>query len=353
VARKNRELSAEQLRQRVIERVTQAVQNYWELAYARQNLEVQKDAVQLARQQYESNRRQAEQGLLAPIEVVAAQTEVATFQQTMAIAQQALTTAENNLKQMMLDRDDSLWSTALIPEALPEPDVGPPPLKEALAQALASRPELAESSINIAINKLNVQYYKDQKKPRIDAVATFAASGLAGTQNEANPFGNFPLGEVPPHLLGGNRQSLANIWDGRYPTAKVGLQISLPLRNRTAAANAANALAESRRLEIVKKQLEMFVEADVRNALEQWNSARTRYDAAIIARQAAEEQFASERRQFQAGTSTVFLVFQRQNSFIAARSSEVRARANLAEAIANVDRATARTMETYQINLEP
>ena len=32
VARKNRELSSEQLRQRVIERVTQAVQYYWELA---------------------------------------------------------------------------------------------------------------------------------------------------------------------------------------------------------------------------------------------------------------------------------------------------------------------------------
>ena len=253
----------------------------------------------------------------------------------------------------MLDREDPLWNPALVPESLSNPDAEPPPLKNALAQALESRPELTESSLNIAISKLNAQYYKDQTKPRIDAVVTFAASGLAGTQNDANPFGNFPMGEVPPHLLGGNRQSLANIWDGRYPTAKVGVQISLPLRNRTAEANAANALTEKRRLEIVKNQLERFVEADVRNALEQWNSARTRYDAAIIARRAAEEQYASEQRQYQAGTSTMFLVFQRQNSFIAARSSEVRARANLAEAIANADRATARTMEKYQIKLEP
>ncbi len=53
--------------------MTQAVQYYWELAYAWQNLDVQKEAVRLAMEQYESNRRQAEQGLLAPIEVVAAQ----------------------------------------------------------------------------------------------------------------------------------------------------------------------------------------------------------------------------------------------------------------------------------------
>ena len=46
----------------------------------------------------------------------------------------------------------------------------------------------------------------------------------------------------------------------------------------------------------------MYVEADVRNALEQWYSARVRYDAAVIARKAAEEQYESEQRQFQVFT---------------------------------------------------
>jgi HAE1 family hydrophobic/amphiphilic exporter-1 len=225
-------------------------------------------------------------------------------------------------------------------------------LKEAIARALASRPELAESSINMDINKLNVKFYRDQMKPQINAFATFAAAGLAGTKQTANPFGDFPVGNVPPHLLGGNGQSLSNLWEGRYPTAKVGLSISLPLRNRTAAGNAANAIAESRRLEVVKKQMEMLVEADVRNALEEWNSARVRHDAAIIARKAAEAQYASEQRQFQAGTSTMFLVFQRQTTYISARSNEVRARADLAEAIANMDRATAHTIDTHGIKLD-
>ena len=79
VAVQNRNLSAEQLRQRVIEIVTQAVQAYWELDYARRNLDVQIEAVRLAEQQFASNRRQAEQGLLARIDVVAAQTQMASF----------------------------------------------------------------------------------------------------------------------------------------------------------------------------------------------------------------------------------------------------------------------------------
>lgn len=352
VARKNKELSAEQLRQDMIERVTQAVQYYWELAFAYQYLEVQKEAVRLSAGQYESNRRQSEQGILAPIEVVAAQAQVATFQQSLASAQQLLAVAENNLKKMMMsNREDPLWRVALIPEAMMNTDVAPPDLKDALTKAFASRPELAESSINLDINKLNVQYFKDQMKPQINAIATFAAAGLAGKAIEqTNPF--FPPQSIPAHLLGGNLQSLSNIWDRRYPTVKVGVSISLPLRNRTAAGNAATAQSESRRLQVTRKQLELYVEADVRNALEQWNSTRVRLDAATIARKAAEEQYASEQRQFQAGTSTMFLVFQRQSSFISARSNEVRARADLAEAIANMDRATARTLDAHSIRLD-
>lgn len=352
VSRKNRELGVEQLRRRVIERVTQAVQFYWELAYAWQNLDVQQEAVRLAEAQYGSNRRQAEQGLMAPIEVVAAETQVATFRQGLAAAQQGLTAAENNLKQMIASGpDDPLWEAALIPETPAAVDSAPPDPAEALRLALAGRPELAESAIQIDINGIDTRYYQDQKKPQVDAVATFAASGLAGSRQTANPFGDFPVGPVPEHLLGGNSQSLTNLWDGRYPTAKVGVQISLPLRNRAAAGNAAAARAEGRRLELLRRQAEMYVKADVRNAIEQWNSARVRCDAAEVARRAAGEQYDSERRQFDAGTSTMFLVFERQSAFISARSREVRARADLAEAAANLDRATARTLQTYRIQL--
>lgn len=353
VAGKNRSLSNEQLRQKAIERVTLAIQYYWELVYAWQNLEVQNEAVHLAMQQYESNRRQAEQGVLAPIEVVAAQTQVATYRQSQAAAQQTLTIAENNLKQMIAGGQESpIWKQALIPETELALDFEAPSLGDALQMAMTSRPELLQSDITLAINKIDTRYYKDQTRPQVDAYAIATASGLAGTQQTAIPFGNFPIGQVPETFLGSNRQSLANMWARDFPTIQVGVQISLPFGNRTAKENAAVALLEGKRLEAVQKQLEMYVKADVRNALEQLNTASARYEAAGIAAHAAKEQYDSEQRQFQAGTSTMFLVLQRQTSFIAARSSEVRARADLAEAIANVNRATARTLEVNHIKIQ-
>jgi HAE1 family hydrophobic/amphiphilic exporter-1 len=356
VARKNTGLSAEQLRQRVIEVVTQAVEYYWELDFAVENLEVESQAVRLAADQRASNRRQADQGILAPIDVVAAQTQVATFEQNLFTAQQALTTAENNLKTLMLDgASDPVWNMALVPETKPDLNVIPPAMDEAVKRALSSRPELSENLINREINGLDVQLNREATKPRVDLVATLTSAGLAGTPQALPAFPGFSFSgaALPPILNGNYGQSLSNLTSGNFATARIGVQVSLPLRNRTAEANLAVAVAEKHRLEVLRSQLEMTIEADVRNALGLVNSARARYDAAIEASRYAQEQYDSEQRQFQAGTSTVFLVLQRQTDFISARSREVRARADLAESLANLDRATARTIDTYQISLAP
>jgi HAE1 family hydrophobic/amphiphilic exporter-1 len=380
VARKNLQLTTEQLRQRAIEVVTQAVQTYWELVYARQAVEVQTQAVRLAEEQFASNRRQAEQGVLAPIDAVAAQTQVSTFQQNLFLTQQAVTQAENSLKSLMLpNREDILWETELIPETQLNPNVFPPTLGEAVKLALAGRPELAQNALQMQVNRLDQQLAQDQTKPRIDAFANASSAGLVGqpVPAGANPFTGFdPLigllnqiaagsglqtippisfggGGVPPVLIGSYRQSLSNLVSGNFPTIQVGVQVSLPLHNRTAEAQFATSMAEGRRLHTVHDQIAMLIETDVRNTLQAVNSAAARVQAAAIASRSAEEQYSSEQRQFQAGTSTVFLVLQRQTDFINARLREVRSRADLAEGAAALDRATAQTLETYGITLTP
>ncbi len=380
VAKGNVRLTDAQLRQRVIEIVTQAVESYWELDFAYRNLEVQIEAVRLAEQQDASNRRQLEQGLLAPIDVVATQTQVATFQQNVFTAQQALTAAENALKVMMLpDRMDLMWGMALVPEQGP---AAPGPLlslDEAVRTALAARPELAESYVSIELNRFDTRLSREQAKPQVDAYATLGLTGLAGNPlppgpnpftatttaltNQVNelsalaglpPVPAAPTGGafIPPILLGGYGQSLNALTGASFTTAQFGVQFSLPLRNRTANAQVELSLAEGRRLQTQKQQVEMAIEQDVRNALQAASSAGSRLDAAVAASFYAEQQYTSEQRQFQAGTSTVFLVLQRQSDLISARTREVRARADLGEASANFDRAVARTLTVRSIELK-
>src|SRR4029077_4702259 len=195
VARTNQRLSSQQLRQRIIEIVTQAVQAYWELDYAFNNLNVQNEAVKLAEGQYESNRRQAEQGILAPVDVVAAQTQAATFQQSLFTAQQVLTSAENSLKSLMLpNRSDLMWEAALIPETPLDTSATIPPLEDAVKQALAGRPEMTETALALDINGLNTRLPQEAARPRIDVFTNLQAAGLAGTAVPVSPFlaGLFP-----------------------------------------------------------------------------------------------------------------------------------------------------------------
>jgi HAE1 family hydrophobic/amphiphilic exporter-1 len=157
---------------------------------------------------------------------------------------------------------------------------------------------------------------------------------------------------VPTLFPGGYGQSLSNLAGGNFPVAQLGLTVSLPLRNRAAEAQLAIAGAEGRRLRTQQIQINTAIEADVRNALQFVQSARARWEAAGLARRSAEEQYASEQRQFQAGTSSTFLVLQRQTDMITARNRETRAHADFAESLANLDRATARTIEARGIRVQ-
>ncbi|HSP66720.1 MAG TPA: TolC family protein, partial [Bryobacteraceae bacterium] len=366
VAKKNVSLTDEQFRQRVMQIVTQTEQAYWDLAFAYRNLEVQLDAVRLGGEQDESNRRQQEQGLLAPIDVVAAQRQLATFEVNAYSAQEALTAAENVLKTLILpDRTDPTWSSALIP--ITPVNVSPPvtPLLDAVREGLANRPELAQIQINSEINATDNKFYREQTKPQVDLVATHTNAGLAGIQLPAgpNPFtagltslserindlsllaGLQPLpstgggtgSTLPSLLVGSYGQSVSNVFNNNFPTTQVQLRLSLPLRNRTAEANLNNSLAEARRIRNQRQQTEQSIEASVRNAMQSVESAKSRLGSARVARQSAEEQYQSEQRQFRAGTSTLFLVQQRQTDMITARSQERRAESDLGKAIATFE----------------
>ena len=271
VARKNQALSGEQFRQRVMQVVQQTEQAYWEVFYAYNNLQVQLDSVDIARQQDESNRRQQAQGLLAPIDVVAAQTQLASFELNAYSAQTALTQAENNLKTLMLEgRSSALWASALVP--ISSPDGAPPltPLNDAVNEALANRPEVSQVEISSQINAKDTRYYRDQTKPQVDLVGSYTRNGLAGpivTQTGPNPFtasfgplidrlnalsttaGLDPISlstssSPPPAVLVGDYgQSLSNLFAGNFPTTQVQLRVSLPIRNRAAEANLSTAIA--------------------------------------------------------------------------------------------------------------
>ncbi|HEX8189132.1 MAG TPA: TolC family protein [Pyrinomonadaceae bacterium] len=116
IARKNLGLTDAQFRRRATEVITNVEQAYWELAYALRNLQIQIDAVRQSRAQAESDRRQVEKGVVAPVDLLESETQVKNFEQNVYAAQESVARAENGLKKMLaVDRCAELWSKALLP----------------------------------------------------------------------------------------------------------------------------------------------------------------------------------------------------------------------------------------------
>lgn len=379
IAKKNLSLTDAQFRQRAIEVIAQVEQAYWDLAFSLRNLQVQIDAVKQARLQLESNQRLVSKGALAPIEIVAANTQITTFEQNVYTAQEAVTRAENNLKTLMLpDRAADIWSRALVPISPVEVEIPRIPLEQAVSEALVNRQEIAQLKTNDEINKINERYYRDQTKPQVDLFGTYTGSGLAGSPtvrtstpnssttaltnrvNELSAINNLPpltittttnTSTVTPNLVGGYFQSLSNLATADYPTFRVGVRISLPVGNRTAKANLGRTLAEGTRIKNQQAQTEQVIEAETRNATQSLRSAEARLASAAASRSSAEQLYESEQRQFRAGTSTVFLVFQRQNELIAARARELQAQTDLNKSISEFQRATGTTLSANSVEI--
>ncbi len=348
IAKKNITISDSQLRLKAITVVSAVEQAYWELAFALRILQVETDTLKQAKEQLESNKRLVDKGVLAPIEIVASNSQISGFEQAAYIAQDAVTRAENTLKTLILaERTDAVWSrplTPVTPVTLAVPQIG---LVVATTEALKNRPEIEQLETSAEINRIDERYYRDQTKPQIDLVGSYTSSGLAGTPNLNSSGG----ANVPPNLQGGYFGSLSNLLQQDYPTYRAGVQISLPWGNRVAKANLGRTLVEANRLANDRAQTEQIIEAEVRNALQALRSSEARLASATAARISAEELYASEQRQFRGGTTTFYLVLQRQTDLTSARGRELQARTALNKAISEFQRSIGATLTVNNVTV--
>ena len=352
IAKRNRSISDAQLRIKAMDVISGVESAYWDLTFALRNLQVQTDTLKQAKEQLESNKRLVEKGVLAPIEIVAANAQISTFEQTVFLAQESVTRAENTLKTLLLpDRSSPEWArplTPVTPVSLRSPVMS---LDAAVQTAMKNRPEVEQWATTEEINKIDERYYRDQKKPQIDLYGIYTTSGLSGTETPAAFNPTTGLSRVPTNLVGGYFNSLGNLLQQDYPTFRVGVSIALPWGNRTAKANLGQTLVEAERIRNLRTQAEQRIEAEVRNSLQALRSAEARLASATAARTASEELYASEQRQFRSGTTTFYLVLQRQTDLLGARGRELQAQTDLNKAISEFQRAIGNTLSVNNVTV--
>lgn len=398
VQRKRLEQSDADFRRRTIEVIAQVQRAYWDLVFALRDEQNRIANLNLARENFRRTEAAVTAGAAAPLERAEVQTELSNRESELLLASQIVSVAENNLKQLMLrDPLSPDWSAQLTPTDQPSFDTAPVNLEGAIQEARANRPELRRLRLQEQINDIDIQYYRNQTRPRIDIQSTVSTTGLAGSpvvptgsltggpalppgtqiplifgdaQTNAEAFllgqinqlraaqglpaANVPLvtpqtRSVPENLVGGYGRTLRNLLSLDTRNIVVGVAIQIPLRNRTAEANLAGVRIQREQLAATMRSQEQVIEVEVRNAAQAVETARRRVLASRSARENAELQLAGERRLYQVGRSTTFLLFQRENQLVNARNLELRAETDYNKALADLQRATSTTLRANNV----
>jgi HAE1 family hydrophobic/amphiphilic exporter-1 len=129
------------------------------------------------------------------------------------------------------------------------------------------------------------------------------------------------------------------------------VQVTFPIGNRTARADLAAAQEQERSVAVQEASTIQRITMDVRNALQAYQSAQARLLAARAARAASEQVLASEQRRFHAGSSTTFLVLQREIELADNRGRELQAQTDLNKAVVDLERATGTILTSNNVNV--
>ena len=352
VQKKRLEQSDADFRQRTIDIISQVQSAYWDLTFALRDQQIQLANLNLTRENLRVVEAQISVGVMAPLGRAEVLTEMATRESTLLTATQTVSTAENNLKQLILkDTTSPEWSAQITPTDQPVVDVNPVNLNDAITEARKNRPDLQRLRIQREINDLDVQYFKNQTKPQFDLQTTLATTGLAGSRCIPDPAigKTCPSATPPTNLVGGYGQDLNNLFGFSTRNISVGVAIQIPLKNQTAKANLAGARIQREQLEASMRSQEQVAEVDVRNAAQAVESARLRVVTARTARENAEVQLQGEQRLYAVGRSTTFLLFQRENTLANARDQELRAETDYNKARSSLQRATSTTLRANNV----
>jgi len=332
-------------RRSTIDVIAQVQRAYWDLVFALRDQQNRVANLNLTKENLRQVEARIAAGAAAPLQKAEVNTELANRETDVLLASQQVSITENTLKRLLLkDPGASEWSQSFTPTDSPVFSSDPVNLGDAVKDAVSNRPELSRLNLQNEINSIDIDFFKDQTKPQIDLTGSFSLDGLAGTEQLIN--GN---SSVAPVFVGGYGQNLRNVFSGKYRTFSAGVTISFPLRNKTAKANLATAEYQKSRLAAQKRSQEQVIISEVRNAVQAVETARQRVLTARRARENAEIQLAGERKLYDVGRSTTFLLFQRENTLTNARNSEIRAETDYNKALADLQKATSTTFRVNNI----
>jgi len=350
IANNNQKITNLLFEQQLIATVYGVTRLYTDLVALYEDVKNKEESLALAQKLFTDTQAQVEEGTLARVEMTRANASVFSSRQDVINARGLLEEQEAILKTVVTktgNQDPQVQAARIIPTdslGVPEKEEVRP-IQDLLSEAMAHRPDLSQANLQIENSEIGLKGSRNAVLPEVDLVGIAQNNGLTGA---ATPFA--PAADVP--YVGGYGGVLDQIFTRKFPTYGIGVQFTLPIKNRVAEADLARDEIQLRQSQIRLRQLQNQARLEVEDALIAMRRARSSYEAAVQARLLQEESLDAEQQKFSVGASTSFFVIQYESLLAQAKSTEVAAKSAYGKARAALQRATGAILSDNNITVE-
>lgn len=325
VARSRVRQSEYNIQDQLLRLIALAETAYWNVVEARENLRVQQNFLQLTEAFLKRSQRELELGAISALDIYQPQQQYANAEFQVTQARYRLAQTEDVLRrQAAIDLDPEVRRMGIV---LTEP-LNPPADdsefdKEAIVQrAMRFRPDFRFAMQALDIDDLNLKSARNALLPDLRLGAGYTTTGRGGVFFPRPAFGQSSSSVIP--VPGGLGDAFDQMFGFNLPIYNFSLTLNLPLRDRRAAADMADATIQKRRDLLQIRSTEQQIRLEVLNAINNVESSRASVKLGQIARDFAQKRLDAEQKKYELGTTTIFLVLQAQQDLSQSESNLVR-----------------------------
>lgn len=323
------EQSVNQLKQVVVDVVTQTIRTYRDYLRAIDAFEIDKRAIYKGRDDLAHTKVLVEAGRRAKADIVERQRYLAQQEFNFQDQRNQVETARINfLRQLNMDT-----ATNLVPQDLYVLDIEPqdlPPIEELLAIAFLNNPTYLNQLIAFRLQELSYMVARNNTLWQLDFNAGISSSATRASLGRSNE----------------------KAWDFRDRAVSAGLTLTIPFNQLEARKSALlNAKIALRNAKIDLRKREQDLTRDIKDSLRTIKKDIIQIKLAKINTMLSKKRVYQKRLEIEAGQSSSFELTGVQDDLISAEKSELDAKVSLMNDIAALDALLGTTLDTWNIDI--
>jgi len=359
IAKNTLQMSQAEFQMQLEQTLLEVSQLYWDILYFKMNRMVKQQFLELSEKTRDDVAVHVDVGTQPELNLYKAKT-------TVAGRQAELIEAENNLKNALQLMVTYISPNVGLDRELPfilelddmDPLIAEDPLpwKESIQIALTNRPEIKAAQAGLSISLINMKVARNSLKPSLNLTAGYTQYGMKGTIPDLSDF-PFPIPPDTEELLraafsGGAWDSLVNSFSGKYNGFNVQVDLTIPVGNLDARAQAQRAAIDVEKQKTSIEQIQQQISLELRTIYNNLARDRAVIQSAIEARRQAEKNLDGEQARYDAGIVVIRDLLEAQRKLSQARTAENFSKIHYRKTLLEYYKASSQLLKKHNIKFE-